>query len=168
MKWLAVVIGISGAVAGSIVMASASPNRGEVPEYGLDLGKGQAPRYVAVSDGRGGVAGYAELALMQGTDVVTAEQQRARSAAVGIVIPVYDTAANIVGYFPSQPSDFVISGGSTSDELVIRPDGNRGLDALPSGFVSAEVRDELVDAGFLYVAGSKPIPAADGSSEGGR
>lgn len=156
-------LGLAGALSLGGFLALSASAEDQRPQFGLDTEDGPSPRYVAVSDGKGGIAGYVELALLEGPDASTPQEvaASAQAQAPGLVIPVYDTSARVVGYFASQTSDFAGT-GVEGDDLI--PNSPLADQDLPSGFVSTDVRDDLVEKGFLYVAGSPPSAESVGDA----
>lgn len=157
-------------VVGAFAMISAASNS-ERPEFGLDpKDGGPVPEYVAVSDGEGGVAGYAELALMDGTGVDSQDEMARLSGASGMIVPVYDKSAQIVGYFASQTNDYIVTSSPGDDEKLQRSPnpGSKSyeVESAPSGFIPESTKNELVAEGFLYIEGTQPQPeSAEGSAD---
>lgn len=119
-----VTLGAGGAIA---VNANEPPSP---PEYGLVPEDQQAmsPRFVAVSNGRGGIAGYAEASLLDGTGDLPANPAEAvaRSREGGTVIRVFSQTGEVVGYWGS--------GGA--------------------GFIDESAKANLVAEGWRYIAGN--------------
>jgi hypothetical protein len=136
------------------ILAVTDRSRDERPEFGIDAGDPRRlPRYVAVSDGRRGIAGYAEAALMDGNWATTPEQMARLAQAEGVIVPVYDRSARVVGYFASQGRGSPGDGRPTFDSPLreVPP-------SPPSGFISNATKDDLVARGYLYLPGTPPTP----------
>ena len=123
---------------GVIVATSASDPPPPRPEMGLDPGSdGDVPRFVAVSDGAGGIAGYAEVDLMDGRSEVPASPAEALEGNRfrGLIVRVFDLQGHVVGYFASEDA--------------------RRLEGT-DGFVGERTKDDLVAKGWRYVEGDEP------------
>lgn len=127
------------AVGGFAVISGASGSPRERPVFGLDPGGDvPTPEFAAVSDGHGGIAGYSEVAIMDGTDSMPASPEEALrlTSGPGIVFRVFDIDGKVVGYFASR--------SHTSD--------------YQGGFIDAAEKDALVAEGWRYIKGSTPRP----------
>lgn len=126
--------GIVLATGGFAAVSAASDSPTERPEFGIDPGPaGPVPVFVAVSDGHHGIAGYSELALMNGSAddaPQSPEEALERASDAGVIIRVFNTDAKVVGYFASRV-----------------------------GFVDEAGKVVLVAEGWRYLEGSTPTPA---------
>lgn len=86
------------------------------------------PKYTAVSDGKGGIAGYVETALLDGAgDMPASPEEAVRTSGTPRLFAVYDTAGVVVGYWG---------------------------DAI--GFVGSDRKPELEREGWRYIPGTPP------------
>ncbi|MBX3314321.1 MAG: hypothetical protein KF906_08370 [Actinobacteria bacterium] len=101
------------------------------PEFGImpDEDRARVPDFVAVSDGKGGIAGYAENALLDGSALLpTSPTEAAEWAEVeGIIVRVFDLNGRHIGYFATDHT-----------------------------FIDEAKKDELMAAGFRYFEGHEP------------
>ena len=144
------------AVAGGVTVASGASGSPERPVFGTDPGEGgEKPLYVAVSDGRGGIAGYAELALMDGSATpASSPAAAAKDHAAGTIVPVFDRDARLVGYFASQEVD-IEEAQTTAPASALAPPADP---SEKTGFVDERGKDALLGAGWVLLQGTAPTP----------